>query len=152
MVTFVDRHELLSGGSESIPQNAGLLMRRGLLVALGSDSPSLVQRMNLEAAKEMRYVDMTRDEALALVTIGPAKILGLASRLGSIEPGKDADLVLFDRDPMSVYARVEKTMIDGVIIYDRERDYDRFVASPPVISEAPPAAPPEAPIQAEARR
>src|SRR5439155_561455 len=117
---------------DAIPQNAALLLKKGVLAALKSDSADLIQRLNQEAAKEIRYGGLTRDEALSLVTINPAKILGLEDRIGSIEPGKEADLVIFDRDPMSIYARVEMTMIDGRVVYDLARDYQRFVASPPL--------------------
>ena len=125
------------GGGETTPENAALLMRRGVPVALVSDTADLIPHPNLEAAKQIRYAGtgagpdsggLGRDGALALVTINPARMIGMDGRIGSIEAGKDADLVLFDRDPMSVYSRVEMTMIDGRIVYDSARDYDRFVA------------------------
>lgn len=142
VATFSDWWGYKFEAFDAIPQNAAILLKKGVLSSLKSDSADLVQRLNQEAAKQMRYGGLTREEALTLVTINPARILGLESRIGSIEPGKDADLVLFDRDPMSVYARVEMTMIDGAVVYDRERDYDRFVAHPsyfalPGIGSAP---------------
>lgn len=130
VATFADWWGYKFEAFDAIPQNAAILLKKGVLAALKSDSADLIQRLNQEAAKEMRYGGLTRDEALTLVTINPAKILGLESRIGSIEVGKDADLVLFDRDPMSIYARVDMTMIDGSVVFDRERDYDRFVAHP----------------------
>ena len=125
------------GAGETTPENAALLMRRGIPVALVSDAADLIPHPNLEAAKQIRYAGsgagagsgaLGRDGALALVTINPARMIGMDGRIGSIEAGKDADLVLFDRDPMSIYSRVEMTMIGGRIVYDGARDYERFVA------------------------
>jgi len=129
VATFADWWGYKFEAFDAIPQNAGMCMRRGVVTALKSDSADIVQRLNQEAAKTIKYSDLTRDEALALVTINPAKLLGMDARIGSIEPGKDADLVLFDRDPMSIYARVDLTLIDGTVVFDRVRDYARFVAA-----------------------
>lgn len=139
VATFADWWGYKFEAFDAIPQNAALLLRKGVLAALKSDSADLVQRLNQEAAKEIRYGGLTRDEALSLVTINPAKILGLEDRIGSIEPGKDADLVIFHGDPMSIYARVEKTIIEGRVVYDDGRDYQRFVASPPLFGPFPSA-------------
>lgn len=144
VATFADWWGYKFEAFDAIPHNAAILLRKGVVSALKSDSADLIQRMNQEAAKEVRYAGLTRDEALSLVTVNPAKLLGLESRIGSIEAGKDADLVLFDRDPMSVYARVEMTIIDGAVVYDRNRDYERFVASPPLFSPFPGARSPAA--------
>ena len=72
-----------------------------------------MRRLNTEAAKAMKYGGMTREEALAMVTINPAKQLGVDNRVGSIEVGKDADIVIYDKDPLSNYSKVQKVMIDG---------------------------------------
>lgn len=129
VATFADWWGYKFEAFDAIPQNAGLCLRKGIVTALKSDSSDIVQRMNQEAAKTIKYSDLTRDEALALITINPARLIGMDARIGSIEPGKDADLVLFDHDPMSIYARVEMTLIDGVAVFERARDYDRFVGS-----------------------
>lgn len=130
VATFADWWGYKFEAFDAIPQNAALLLRKGVVSAVKSDSSDLIQRLNQEAAKSIRYGGLTEDEALSLVTINPARMLGLDARIGSIETGKDADLVLYDRDPMSTYARVEMTMIDGDVVYDRDRDYDRFVFHP----------------------
>ncbi len=78
--------------------------------------------LNQEAAKSMRYGGLTHDEALKLVTLNPAIQLGIEKRVGSIEVGKDADLAIYNRDPLSAYAVVQKTLIDGRVYFDRQRD------------------------------
>lgn len=128
VATFADWWGYKFEAFDAIPQNAGMCLRKGVVTALKSDSADIVQRLNQEAAKTIRYSGLDRDEALSLVTINPARLIGMDAKIGSIEPGKDADLVLYDRDPMSVYARVEMTMIDGRVVFDRARDYERFVA------------------------
>jgi hypothetical protein len=141
--------DLPDGGAGEAPDGPSLLFRHGVNVAIAPQSSDRIQHMGLEAARQIRWGDLTRDEALALVTIGPARILGLDSRLGSIEAGKDADLVLFDRDPTSVYARVEATLVDGVVVYDQDQDYDAFVVAPAAVPPRPaPAAAGPAPVPA----
>jgi imidazolonepropionase-like amidohydrolase len=81
-----------------------------------------MRRLNLEAAKGMKYGGMTREEALAMVTINPAKQLGVQDRVGSIEVGKDADMVIYDKDPLSIYSKVQKVLIDGTQYFDRDTD------------------------------
>jgi len=127
VATFADWWGYKFEAFDAIPQNAGLCLRKGIVTALKSDSADIVQRLNQEAAKTIKYSDLTRDQALALVTINPAKLIGMDARIGSIEPGKDADLVLYDRDPMSIYARVDMTLIDGGVVFDRARNYASFV-------------------------
>ncbi|HXG34424.1 MAG TPA: amidohydrolase family protein [Bryobacteraceae bacterium] len=107
---------------DAIPYNAALMLRKGVLVSLNSDSAELMRRLNTEAAKTIKYGGLTEDEALSLITINPARQLEIDSRVGSIEPGKDADLVLFDRHPLSSYAKVQKVFIDGELYFDRDRD------------------------------
>ena len=81
-----------------------------------------MRHLNTEAAKTMKYGGMTETEALSMVTINPAKQLGIDNRVGSIEVGKDADLVIYNHDPLSAYAVVQKTLIDGRVYFDRARD------------------------------
>jgi imidazolonepropionase-like amidohydrolase len=98
------------------------MQRKGVLVSLNSDSAELMRHLNTEAAKVVKYGGLSEDEALAMITINAAKQLDLDSRIGSIEPGKDADLVIFDKHPLSNYAKVQKVFIDGEQYFDRERD------------------------------
>ncbi len=107
---------------EAIPYNAALMTRRGVVVSVNSDDAAEAMHLNQEAAKSMRYGGLTHDEALKLVTLNPAIQLGIEKRVGSIEVGKDADLVIYNRDPLSAYAVVQKTLIDGRVYFDREKD------------------------------
>jgi len=114
---------------DAIPYNAAIMHKKGVLVSLNSDSAELMRRLNTEAAKAMKYGGLTEDEALALVTINPARQLEVDHRAGSIEPGKDADLVIFDRYPLSNYAKVQKVLIDGEVYFDRETDINKRAAT-----------------------
>lgn len=107
---------------EGIAYNAAMLMKQGVLTCIHSDDAEMGRRLNQEAAKIMKYGDISETEALKLVTINPAIILHLGERTGSIKVGKDADLVLWTGYPLSVYARVSKTMVDGTIYFDEEQD------------------------------
>jgi len=91
-------------------------------VSLNSDSAELMRRLNTEAAKAIKYGGLSEDEALAMVTINPAKQLMVDNRVGSIEAGKDADLVIYDKHPLSNYAKVQKVFIDGAMYFDRDKD------------------------------
>jgi imidazolonepropionase-like amidohydrolase len=98
--------------------------RRGILVSLNSDSADVIRRLNTEAAKTIKYGGLTETEALAMITINPAKQLEVDNRVGSIEPGKDADLVLFNKHPLSSYAVAQKVWVDGNLYFDREKDVE----------------------------
>lgn len=110
---------------DAIPYNAAIMTRRGVVVSLNSDSDERARRLNIEAAKMMRYGGLTEEEALKLVTLNPAIQLGIDSRVGSIEVGKDADLAIWNGHPLSVYARVEQTFVDGELLFDRQADIAR---------------------------
>jgi imidazolonepropionase-like amidohydrolase len=99
-----------------------VMMRKGVLVSLNSDSAELMRHLNDEAAKTMKYGGLTEDEALSLITINPAKQLAIENRVGSLEVGKDADVAIFDKHPLSSYAKVEKVFIDGEKYFDRDQD------------------------------
>lgn len=118
LATFSDWWGFKLEAWDAIPQNAVLAAGSGVPTSMHSDSASFTQRLNLEAAKMMRY-GWTEEQALASITITPAKMLGVEAHVGSIEVGKDADLILYDQDPFSVYARVQRTWIDGELVYDR---------------------------------
>jgi adenine deaminase len=87
-----------------------------------------MRHLNTEAAKVVKYGGVTEEEALAMVTINPAKQLGIDNRVGSIEPGKDADLVLYDKNPLSNYAKVQRVWIDGQQYFDRDKDVSERAA------------------------
>ena len=107
---------------EAIPYNAAIMAKVGVTTAINSDDAEMGRRLNQEAAKAVKYGGLTEEEALKLVTLNPAKLLHLDDRMGSIQKGKDADVVLWSDNPLSIYAKAEKTLIDGVIYFDREED------------------------------
>lgn len=108
----------------STAYNAAILTRNGVVTSINSDSPELIRHLNHEAAKTQKYGGLSADEALALITLNPARQLGIESRVGSIEVGKDADLAIFSAHPLSVYSICQKTIVDGVVRFDRDRDPD----------------------------
>jgi len=107
---------------DAIPYNAAIMYKQGLTVAINSDDPEMGRRLNQEAAKTMKYGGVPEEDALKMVTINPAKLLHIDKRTGSLAAGKDADLVIWSDNPLSIYARVEKTFVDGTCYYDAERD------------------------------
>ncbi len=120
--TFSDWWAYKVEAYDAIPYNAALMTRRGVLVSINSDDAEEATHLNQEAAKTMKYGGLTHDEALKLVTLNPAIQLGIDKRVGSIDVGKDADLVIYNHDPLSAYAVVQKTLIDGRVYFDRQRD------------------------------
>lgn len=120
--TFSDWWAYKLEAFDAIPYNAALMMHKGVLVSLNSDSAELMRHLNDEAAKTMKYGGLTETEALSTITINPAKQLAIDNRVGSIEVGKDADLAIFDKHPLSNYAKVEKVFIDGELYFDRKKD------------------------------
>lgn len=107
---------------EAIPYNAKIMADRGVVVAINSDDAEMARRLNQEAAKSILYGDMKEEEAWKMVTLNPAKLLRVDTRVGSIKVGKDADLVLWNEHPLSVYAQAEKTWVDGILYFDRTKD------------------------------
>jgi imidazolonepropionase-like amidohydrolase len=120
--TFSDWWSYKVEAYDAIPYNAALMTRRGVVVSINSDDAEEATHLNQEAAKSIKYGGLTHDEALKLVTINPAMQLGIDKRVGSIDVGKDADLVIYNHDPLSAYAVVQKTIIDGRVYFDRARD------------------------------
>ncbi|WP_299776675.1 amidohydrolase family protein [uncultured Formosa sp.] len=108
--------------NDAIPYNAAIMQQQGITVAINSDDQEMIRRLNQEAGKTVKYGGMTELEAWKMVTINPAKLLHLDERVGSIKKGKDADLVLWNDNPMSIYAKAEKTLIEGVVYFDSEKD------------------------------
>ena len=120
--TFSDWWAYKVEAYEAIPYNAAIMTRHGVIVSINSDSAEESRHLNQEAAKTMKYGGLTETEALKLITINPAIQLGIDKRVGSIEAGKDADLVVFNHNPLSVYAVAQKVFIDGHLYFDRDKD------------------------------
>jgi len=105
---------------DGIPGNAAILADHGARVAIHSDSANLLQRLYEEAAIAMHY-GLGREDALKSITLNPAWMLGVDDRIGSLDVGKDADIAIFSKDPFDIYTRVEMTLVDGKVVYDRSR-------------------------------
>jgi imidazolonepropionase-like amidohydrolase len=108
--------------NDAIPYNAKLMMDQGVVVAINSDDAEMGRRLNQEAAKSVKYGGMSEEDAWKMVTLNPAKLLHLDDRMGSLIEGKDADIVIWSANPLSIEAKVEQTIVDGMILYDAERD------------------------------
>jgi imidazolonepropionase-like amidohydrolase len=119
IATFADWWGYKNEAWDAIPWNAVMAMRKGVRVAIKSDSDDFIRRLNQEAGKTMQYGGATEDEALKMLTLNPAWIIGVDDRVGSIDVGKDADLVIWDGYPLSVYGVPSKVFIDGEVYFDR---------------------------------
>ena len=108
--------------NDAIPYNASILNAMGVVTAINSDDAEMSRRLNQEAAKAIKYGGTSEQDAWKMVTLNPAKLLHIDNRVGSIKVGKDADLVLWSHHPLSIYAKAEKTLIEGVTYFDSERD------------------------------
>jgi imidazolonepropionase-like amidohydrolase len=108
--------------NDAIPFNAPIMHNAGVTVAINSDDAEMSRRLNQEAAKSVKYGDISEEDAWKFVTLNPAKLLHIDDRVGSIKVGKDADVVLWSDHPLSIYAKAEKTIIDGTVYFDIERD------------------------------
>jgi len=113
---------------DAIPYNAYILWKNGVVVSLNSDDDGRIRRLNEEAAKIMKYGGVPEEEALKMITLNPAKQLGIDKRTGSIEVGKDADIVIWNGNPLSIYSRAETTMIEGEVYFDRAKDIQNRAA------------------------
>lgn len=122
---FADNWAYKIEAYDAIPYNAAIMTRAGVSVSMNSDSDERARRLNIEAAKAMRYGDLSEEEALKTITWNPAWQLGIQNRVGSIEVGKDADLAIWNGHPLSVYSRVDTTFVDGEIFFDRRQDLAR---------------------------
>ncbi|MCL1147083.1 amidohydrolase family protein [Shewanella marinintestina] len=107
---------------DAIPQNTCLMQDKGVLTSINSDDYEMQRRLNQEAAKSMMYCGMSAEDAWKMITINPAIQLGIADKVGSLVEGKQADIVLWDNQPLSVYAKVDSTWISGRRYFDREQD------------------------------
>lgn len=110
---------------DAIPYNGALLWHRGVNVGFNSDDAEMSRRLNQEAAKAVKYGGVTEEEAWKFVTLNPAKMLHLDHRMGKVEPGMDADIVLWSANPLSIDARCEMTFVDGVCRFDLAKDAER---------------------------
>jgi imidazolonepropionase-like amidohydrolase len=124
--TFADWWGYKIEAVDAIPYNAALMTRKGVVASINSDDAELSRHLNTEAAKSIKWGGLTEDEALALVTINPAKQLRVDGRVGSLEIGKDADVVVWNHHPLSNYAIVDRVYIDGQKYYDRQDDQKRL--------------------------
>jgi len=120
--TFADWWAYKMEVQDAIPYNAAILNNIGVNTSINSDDAEMARRLNHEAAKAIKYGKLTEEEAWKLCTLNPAKMLHIDNKVGSIKEGKDADLVLWTDNPLSIYARASFTMIDGMIYYSEERD------------------------------
>ena len=108
--------------NDAIPHNATLLNNAGVVTAINSDDAEMGRRLNQEAAKAVKYGGTSEEDAWKMVTLNPAKLLHIDDKMGSIKIGKDADIVLWTNNPLSVYAKVIQTYIDGKLMFDVEID------------------------------
>ena len=120
VITFADAWGFKLEAWDAIPHNAALLYKKGVMVSLHSDSANVIQRLYQEAAKCIKYGDLSESEALKLITINAAWMLGVEDRVGSLEVGKDADIAIFNGNPFSVYSLCTTTIIDGKIVFERK--------------------------------
>ncbi len=120
--TFADWWAYKNEVMEAIPYNVAILTKVGVNTSVNSDDAEMARRLNQEAAKSIKYGGLTEVQALKLATLNPAKMLHIDDKVGSIKVGKDADVVLWTDNPLSIYAKVDKTLIDGKIYFDREQN------------------------------
>ncbi|BAV09607.1 Imidazolonepropionase [Filimonas lacunae] len=126
--TFSDWWAYKMEVQDAMAYNAAIMQKMGLNVCINSDDAEMARRLNQEAAKTVKYGGVSEEEALKMVTLNPAKALHVSDKVGSIKVGKDADLVLWSNHPLSIYAMAEKTIVDGTIFFDREKDAQMRVA------------------------
>lgn len=111
--------------NDAIPFNGPIMHNAGLVVAYNSDDAEMSRRLNQEAAKAVKYGNISEEDAWKFVTLNPAKLLHIDDKVGSIKTGKDADIVLWNANPLSIYAKAEKTLIEGVVYYDVQKDEEQ---------------------------
>ena len=121
---FADSWSYKLEAYDAIPYNAYILWKNGVVVSINSDDDGRMRRLNLDAAKVMKYGGVPEQDALQMITLNPAKQLGIDKRTGSIDLGKDADIVIWNAHPFSVYSHPDVTMIDGDIYFERTKDIE----------------------------
>jgi imidazolonepropionase-like amidohydrolase len=120
--TFSDWWAYKSEVQDAIAYNAAIMYKMGLNVCINSDDAEMARRLNQEAGKTVKYGGVPEEDALKMVTLNPAKALHIDSKVGSLKAGKDADIVIWSDHPLSIYAKSEKTIVDGIVYFDREKD------------------------------
>jgi imidazolonepropionase-like amidohydrolase len=128
--TFSDWWAYKLEAFDAIPFNAAVMTAKGVNVSLNSDSDELARRLYWEAGKTMKYGGVTEEQALKMITANPAWQLGIDKQTGSLEVGKDADIAIFSAHPFSPEARVEMTLVEGQVVFDRARDLAARQATP----------------------
>ncbi len=123
--TFSDWWAYKIEAYDAIPGNAAIMHHKGVLTSINSDDAGLARRLYQESAKTIKYGGLTDDEALQFITLNPAKQIKMDSRIGSIDVGKDGDIAIFNGNPFSIYSRVEMTLIEGEVYFDRKEDLKR---------------------------
>ena len=108
--------------AEAIPYNGKIMHNVGITTAFNSDDAEMARRLNQEAGKSVLYGGVPEEDALKFVTLNPAKMLHIDNKVGSLKAGKDADVVVWSDNPLSIYARAEKTFVDGIAYWDMEKD------------------------------
>jgi len=120
--TFSDWWAYKMEVQDAIAYNAAIMQKVGLNVAINSDDAEMARHLNHEAAKSIKYGGMNEEDALKMVTLNPAKMLHISDRVGSIKVGKDADVVLWNDHPLSIYAKSLYSIVDGIVYFDRSKD------------------------------
>jgi TATA-box binding protein (TBP) (component of TFIID and TFIIIB) len=123
--TFSDWYYYKVEVTDAIAYNAAIMHQVGLNVCINSDDAEMARRLNQEAGKVVRYGGVSEIEALKMVTLNPAIALHVSDKVGSIKVGKDADIVIWSNNPLSIYAKSEKTIVDGIVYWDREKDLEQ---------------------------
>ena len=113
--------------NDAIPYNASIMHNAGVTVALNSDNSELSRRLNLEAAKAVKYGTVDEEEAWKFVTLNPAKLLRIDDKVGSLKAGKHADLVVWDGHPMSLFTKTEQTYIEGALYFDKDQHQTKLM-------------------------
>ncbi|RZK55333.1 MAG: amidohydrolase, partial [Pedobacter sp.] len=126
--TFSDWWAYKMEVQEAIPYNGKIMHNVGITTAFNSDDAEMARHLNQEAGKSVLYGGVPEEEALKLVTLNPAKMLHIDNKVGSLKVGKDADVVIWSANPLSIYARAEKTFVDGIAYWDMDRDAQVQVA------------------------
>jgi imidazolonepropionase-like amidohydrolase len=119
--TFADMWAYKVEAWDAIPHNMAIMASRGIVVSVNSDSDERIRRLYQEAGIGMRYGNMTANEALKMITLNPAKQLGVDRFVGTLEVGKDGDMAVFSAHPFAAAAMVEKTIVDGKVLFDRDQ-------------------------------
>ncbi|WP_293310424.1 amidohydrolase family protein [Pedobacter sp. UBA5917] len=120
--TFSDWWAYKNEVAEAIPYNGKIMHNVGITTAFNSDDAEMARHLNQEAGKSVLYGNVPEEDALKFVTLNPAVMLHIDDKVGSLKAGKDADVVIWTANPLSIYARAEKTFVDGVAYWDIDKD------------------------------